>query len=155
MTEQWQRDLWNKLVHKITVLENGCWFCSHGGDSPYGSSKFEDRNIGNHQASWIAHNGYIPDGKAVLHSCDYRRCINPGHLFLGTNEENRLDMFAKSRNSRGEDKANALLTEDDVRKIRVLLAEDVLSQREIGDQFGVEGYVISFIKNGRTWAHVR
>lgn len=53
---------------------------------------------------WKAHRyvynflcGEIPEGKYVLHKCDNRRCINPDHLFLGTQQDNVSDMVRKGR----------------------------------------------------------
>lgn len=50
-----------------------------------------------HLFSWKIHNGLIPDGLKVLHYCDNSACIRPSHLFLGTQTENMLDMYAKGR----------------------------------------------------------
>jgi HNH endonuclease len=53
--------------------------------------------IGAHRASWLIHNGPIPEGMAVLHRCDNPPCSNPLHLFLGTQAENMFDAIAKDR----------------------------------------------------------
>ena len=48
-----------------------------------------------HRVSWEIHFGPIPEGMKVLHRCDNRRCINPGHLFLGSCQDNTDDMIKK------------------------------------------------------------
>jgi hypothetical protein len=50
-----------------------------------------------HRRAWEEAFGPIPDGMLVLHTCDVRNCVNPEHLFLGTNKENTQDMVTKGR----------------------------------------------------------
>lgn len=50
-----------------------------------------------HRVSWVIHNGAIPPGMAVLHRCDIGECVNPEHLFLGTQTDNMKDMQEKGR----------------------------------------------------------
>ncbi len=53
--------------------------------------------MGAHRYSWILAHGEIPTGMLVLHKCDVRCCVNPDHLFLGTQKDNIADMIAKGR----------------------------------------------------------
>lgn len=55
-----------------------------------------------HRISWIINCGEIPKGLLVCHTCDNPPCINPNHLFLGTNWDNLEDMFTKGRKRRSE-----------------------------------------------------
>ncbi len=75
-----------------------------------------------HRVAWELSNGPIPAGLFVCHLCDNRRCINPDHLFLGTNQDNINDSLAKNRflqnRQHGEDHANAKLSNADVEFIR-------------------------------------
>lgn len=63
----------------------------------YALVKFRKKPIGAHRASWIVHNGEIPEGYWVLHKCDNPLCINPDHLFLGKAKDNSCDMISKFR----------------------------------------------------------
>jgi hypothetical protein len=77
-----------------------CW--EWGGarnTSGYGWFRFgPDRTpTGAHRVAYELSNGPIPDGLAVLHRCDNPPCVNPAHLFLGTNQDNVTDKVNKGR----------------------------------------------------------
>lgn len=108
-----------------------------------------------HRVSWELHRGPIPAGMDVLHHCDVRRCVNPDHLFLGTNVDNQADMDAKGRRSepphvRGEANNKAVLTEAEVLAIRS--AEGTLES--IGARYGIGKSHVSQIKRRELWAHL-
>jgi len=51
-----------------------------------------------HRMAWLLANlGPIPANLMVCHHCDVPRCVNPAHLFLGTNRENMHDALRKGR----------------------------------------------------------
>lgn len=115
-----------------------------------------------HRVSWELHGRKLPEGTLVLHTCDNRACVNPGHLFLGDHRLNAIDKVAKGRHScqtrpetvrRGRAINSAKLDEELVRRVREL-SEQGLLQREIGEAVGVHQTTVGRILLGRRWKHV-
>lgn len=80
---------------------NSCWIW-HGavGKSGYGQMNIEGRRgymVGVHRISYMMFRGTIPKGMSVCHSCDNKRCVNPAHLWVGTQSQNGKDMTIKGR----------------------------------------------------------
>lgn len=98
-------------------------------------------------------NGPIPAGMVVCHHCDNPRCVNPSHLFLGSQSDNTRDMVAKRRQARGTRHSQVKLTEENIHEIRRrLLAGE--TQKTIAEHFHVDQSTISNIATGETWQHV-
>ena len=70
-------------------------------NSGYGHIRIYGKTKLAHRASWEAKNGSIPKGQQVLHKCDVKLCINPNHLFTGSQKENMADMHNKGRSAGG------------------------------------------------------
>lgn len=86
----------------IPVTESGCWLWLRR-TSPAGYGHF-GRKHGScqaHRVAWELYKGPIPDGMNVCHVCDVRCCVNPDHLFLGTQQDNMRDCWNKGRSSIG------------------------------------------------------
>lgn len=86
--------------NSIPVPFSGCWLwlLSLNRDG-YGQCAIGTKSINAHRLSWMAFRGPIPPRMMVLHSCDVRSCVNPDHLWLGTNADNMRDCFAKGRHN--------------------------------------------------------
>ena len=133
----------------------GCWVWLAAIDSRgYGQSYIGGKpGRGSHRVSYELHVGPIPDGLHVLHRCDNRRCINPEHLFLGTHQDNMRDRNSKGRqaHNRGERGGGSKLSETKVREIKA----DPRSQRALATMHGVSQGLISLIKRGQRWSHIK
>lgn len=105
-----------------------------------------------HRVSYEVHVGSIPKNLHVLHTCDNRLCVNPAHLFVGTNKDNMRDMTLKGRSNKpkGEDNGQAKLTEDEVIQIRNL----DLSTDATAAIYGVGVLAIQRVRSRKTWKHL-
>lgn len=92
-------------AYSIPEPNSGCWLwtgsCNRDG---YGRLTHSHRTVDAHRLSWLAHRGPIPDGLWVLHACDVPSCVNPDHLWLGTNSDNQRDCTTKGRRRRQQAK---------------------------------------------------
>lgn len=114
----------------------------------YGHFLWDKKLHLSHRISWIIVNGTIPDDLFVLHKCDNPACVNPDHLFLGTKQDNSIDMFSKNRVSRkGENNSRHKLTDIQVAEIRRRYAAGGIIQQELANEYGVNQMQISAIVN--------
>ncbi len=130
---------------KYEIVEpGGCWVWMGATDRDgYGRLQTGSRASGNrlvlraHRVSYEIAFGSIPNGLCVLHRCDNPPCVNPEHLFLGTNADNSADMVRKGRASklRGENHHSTKITDLQVAEIRSL--NETLTHREIATRFGI------------------
>ena len=110
-----------------------------------------------HRLSWELHHGPIPSNMQVLHKCDVRNCVNPDHLFLGTQRENIHDMDTKGRRgvAFGTDLPQAKLTNAIVLEMRRLHREEGIGASALARQFSVaQGTAWKAITPGWGWTHV-
>lgn len=106
-----------------------------------------------HRASYIMHQGAIPDGLMVCHKCDNPGCVRPDHLFLGTAQVNHDDRGAKGRTARGERSGAAKINDAQAMQIKLRLSLGE-SPREIAPEFGVCRNTVYAIRAGRIWKHL-
>jgi hypothetical protein len=80
------------------VTETGCWiWTAAASKSGYGKFWHDNKDGRAHRASYELHHGKIPDGMQVNHHCDLSLCVNPNHLYLGTQKQNMVDMARRKR----------------------------------------------------------
>jgi DNA-binding CsgD family transcriptional regulator len=133
----------------------GCWlWTASASTNGYGQIKLpkQRKQILAHRLSYLIHRGEI-GALCVCHRCDTPLCVNPEHLFLGTQKDNLQDMAAKDRHLRGERGTAVVLTEEQVLKMLEMLKTE-MSQASIARAFGVSQMTVSRIKLGRRWKYL-
>lgn len=104
--------------------------------------------------SYIIHNGSVTDGMSVCHRCDNPNCVNPSHLFLGTQHENIQDAVEKGRMRHSEDNGLAKFTNAQIRDLRTQFAGGGYSFSAIGRKFGTSVSNAFRIIKRHTWRRV-
>lgn len=129
----------------------GCWdWTATKNQKGYGRFTTDYSTFSAHRFAWSMENGEIPDGAFVLHTCDNPACVNPAHLFLGSNADNMADKVAKGRQAQGVGNAYSKLTEAQVMAIRA----DTRLLRVIGDEYGINKTQVSRIRRRTAWRNL-
>lgn len=95
-------------------------------------------------------------GQVACHRCDNPPCVNPAHLFAGSQVENARDSVAKGRANRvkGESHPSHVLTEEDVRHLRSLDFSRYGEMTRVAGEYGIAPANLKKAVNGITWRHV-
>jgi HNH endonuclease len=134
-------DRFNRYVRKDA---SGCWHWTGATDAKgYGSLLIDRQGVRAHRLAYMLFVGDIPDGHLVCHHCDEPSCVNPDHLFTGTNTDNMRDMVLKDRRSHTLTVEQAIAIRNDPRLLR-----------EIAAEYNVSFQFICDIKKYRVWKYV-
>lgn len=146
---------WLRVDKKGPLLRgNGrCWVWKGARLSDgYGHLMVAGRSYRAHRWSYEQNFGPIPPGLSVLHRCDSPPCVNPSHLFLGTQVDNMRDSAAKGRQGHpGEKNGRAKLTAANVAAIRAAATGRYGERSELARQYGISSNQIGLILDGRSW----
>lgn len=159
MPKQTEERFWEKV--DIPHGGFGCWEWNAARNARgYGVFSLPNkggpwRNKLSHRFSFELCHGTIPEGLYICHHCDNPSCVNPSHLFAGTQKDNARDRDQKGRGvfvppQKGEAHPNAKLTQEQVVAIRA----DTRTLTEIAKDYDVTNHAIHRIRTRKTWRHV-
>jgi hypothetical protein len=136
--------------------ERGCWPWIGDKNGGYGRFECDDKKIPAHRFAYALLVGPIPDGLYVCHHCDNTACVNPKHLYAGTQAENVADMWRRGRSHdrRGIGNSRAQLSERDVLEIRAAYAAGGITQRELSQRYRVCPSDVCHIITRKSWRHL-
>ncbi len=138
--------------------EDECWEW-HGARTTdgYGIFTIDRDDIRAHRYSMEIHD-YELGEKQVNHHCDNKPCVNPAHLYVGTQTENMEDAWERididPPGHPGESNPNSKLSESDVREIRDRYADGEVTQTALANEYGVSQFAIGTIVRRETWVEV-
>lgn len=126
-----------------------CWEWRGGITGGYGRFHCPElKEVAAHRIAYIFFKGLIPDGLFVLHNCDNMICVNPNHLFLGTQKQNCEDCKAKDRHVRGPRNGMCRIPTGLIEPIRRARNEERRLLREVAEEFGISTSQVSVIARG-------
>lgn len=132
---------------------SGCWlWLGRLNAKGYGTIFANGGHVLAHRLSFQVFKGSVPTKKCVLHMCDVRCCVNPEHLYLGTQFENMNDMESRGRGNHPSRESHGLA------KLTVATVQAIRASSEthaaLGRRFGVTKENISAIRRRLTWIDV-
>ena len=152
------KSLGKRFAEKYKVdPDTDCWiWTASAHPTGYGWIRARGKAARAHRVSWELHRGTIPKGMCICHRCDRPSCVNPDHLFIGTQADNMRDRNSKGRwrsgcrDIRGSKNGQSKLTEENVLFIR----KKTMKQKDYANIFGVDPTLISQVQARKIWRHL-
>ena len=140
---------------------SGCWLWTgayiNSGYGVFRTGTQRDRDRRNtlaHRMALELSGVDVPETAFVLHHCDNKACVNPGHLYVGTRLDNARDAVERGRTGGkpfpGASNPRAKLSESDA----VAIIKSGATVTALARQYGVSKTQISYIKQGKSWRHL-
>jgi len=149
---------WTKVDQSGGV--DACWLWTASGAAGYGRIKSPEGKglLLAHRVAYETTIGPLPPGMKACHSCDNPKCVNPNHIFPGTQSQNMQDCANKGRlhipDQWGEKNPLARLTAEKVREIRALWAGKKYSMQDLADVYQVSRGAINNVVHNHTWVGI-
>jgi hypothetical protein len=137
--------------------ETNCWeWDTSSRDNPYGIFRIRKTQLKAHVVSYALFTGPVPEDLCVCHTCDNPPCVNPDHLFLGTQNDNIKDCWGKGRGRKfpsqnGESNVVSKLTEENVLYLRNHYKPPMSAWAK---KYGVTEATLYHALKGDTWSHL-
>lgn len=156
------------LLGNIKKTDSHCWEWQKATVGPSNKFKYgiikihtEKRKVLAHRLSYEIFKGKFDPDLFVCHHCDNPLCINPEHLFLGTNLDNSQDSIKKGRQFPIRSVAHlrkgishgGKLCPDDVKEIRKLRSEGI-RRKVIAEKYGITPEHVWLIVTKKSWSHI-
>ncbi len=137
----------------LPEYKDECWEWQGARSNGYGVFYCFGRIYAHRFSFWI-HTGVHPGDLGCCHSCDNPSCVNPAHLWLGTQAQNIHDAVSKGRMARGEKQGFSKLTEAQVLKIRKRYAAGSVTQKRLAKDYGIDRSTVGYIVRRDCWTHI-
>lgn len=163
--DKYDRDFLAKLESRAVKQDNGCWIWQGavgghktGSRHQYPSVHYRGETARGNRIVYQLTYGEIPKGLLVCHSCDEPLCINPKHLFLGTQQHNMRDAALKGRvkvpGLKGEEHANAKFTDEEVIQLRKDYQQGKFTYRGKAEELGINRTTLGRLLSGATYSYL-
>jgi hypothetical protein len=140
---------------KKVEITKDCWiWMGEKSEKGYGYFLFRGKKVRAHRLVYEWLFGIISDSLSICHHCDTPACVNPGHLFAGTNLDNIRDAQRKGRYGQDKMSPGAKLTKGQIEEIKRLYAVGNISQRQLARDYGTSQSNIGRIVRKEIWTWV-
>lgn len=142
-----------RIEDKVVYCLSGCWLSTYkpvpGGYTRIHKNETSERLL--HRYSYLIYNGTIDKNKLICHKCNNKLCVNPDHLYQGTNKDNTLDMIKAGTHNivNMGMRIRKKLTSEQYQEIYDLAWNTKLTRKEIASEFDISVETVSLIKHDK------